>query len=142
VEPGVVELEKTRSELTPNPEAVVALWELPRDDPNAVVVDVRREEEYSGKGGYPCDPRQGHVPGARNVEVSTLFSAPGVPKPAAEVQTLVGIEPDGKRLITYCHSGSRSGLAVVALRAAGYDARNYFGSWHEYSRHEELPIER
>jgi len=139
---GVVELEKTRSELTPNPEAVVALWELPRDDPGTVVLDVRRDDEYTGKGGYPCDPRQGHIPGARNVEVSTLFAAPGLPKPAGEVQTLVGVEPDGKRLITYCHSGSRSGLAVVALRAAGYDARNYFGSWHEYSRHDELPVER
>ncbi len=30
----------------------------------------------------------------------------------------------------------------AALRAAGYDARNYAGSWHEWSRHEELPLER
>ena len=39
----------------------------------------------------------------------------------------------------------RSGEAhaeVHALRAAGYNARNYPGSWHEWSRHDELPLER
>ena len=75
-----------------------------------------------GKGGYPCDPRQGHIPGARNVEVSTLFAAPGAPKPADGVRALVGTEPEGRQVVTYCHSGSRSGLAVIVLRAAGYDA--------------------
>jgi 3-mercaptopyruvate sulfurtransferase SseA len=27
------------------------------------------------------------------------------------------------------------------LRAAGYDARNYVGSWHEWSRDDSLPAE-
>ena len=36
----------------------------------------------------------------------------------------------------------RSALATLALRASGYDARNYAGSWHEWSRHDELPLER
>jgi thiosulfate/3-mercaptopyruvate sulfurtransferase len=137
---GVVELEKSRTELAPRPEAVAGWWEVSSGD--AMILDVRRGDEYSGKGGYPCDPRQGHIPGARNVEVSTLFAAPGVPKPAEEIRSLVGADPDGQAVVTYCHSGSRSGLAVVALRSAGYDASNYFGSWHEWSRHAELPMER
>ena len=45
-------------------------------------------------------------------------------------------------MIAYCHSGSRSARATLALRAAGYRARNYPGSWHEWSRHAELPLER
>jgi thiosulfate/3-mercaptopyruvate sulfurtransferase len=144
LETGVVEVEKTRAQLEPRPDTVAALWEL-RDreaDPPLLFLDVRREDEFSGKGGYPCDPRQGHIPGARNVEVSTLFAAPGVPKPAEAVRALVGDDADGKRVVTYCHSGSRSGLALIALRAAGYEAKNYFGSWHEWSRHDELPLER
>ena len=141
VETGIVEVEKSRAELTPRPGAVDGWFDvvLCLEDPAVQIVDVRREDEYSGKGGYPCDPRQGHIPGARNVEVSMLFAAPGVPKSPEEVRALVDSDRD---LITYCHSGSRSGLAVVALRAAGYDARNYFGSWHEWSRHAELPMER
>jgi thiosulfate/3-mercaptopyruvate sulfurtransferase len=135
---GIVEVEKSRSELVPRPEAVTGWWELS----DALILDVRRDDEFTGKGGYPCDPRQGHIPGAHNLEVSTLFAAPGVPKPVDEVRALVGTEPDGRRVVTYCHSGSRSGLALIALRAAGYGASNYAGSWHEYSRHDELPLER
>ena len=74
-EAGVVEIEKSRAELVPRPEAVVAWWEVSDGGSDALILDVRREDEFAGKGGYPCDPRQGHIPGARNVEVSTLFAA-------------------------------------------------------------------
>ena len=56
-------------------------------------------------------------------------------------QANLGLEA-GAEVIAYCHSGSRSALAAQALRAIGYDARNYVGSWHEWSRHDDLPIER
>ena len=49
------------------------------DDPELTILDVRREDEFTGKGGYPCDPRQGHIPGARNIEAGDLFASPGVP---------------------------------------------------------------
>lgn len=139
---GVIELEKSRVELEPHPEVVEGFWDVAVEigDPAALHLDVRRADEYSGENGYPCDPRQGHIPGAKNVEVSTLFAGPGVPKPAEEIRGLVGNE-DGY-VVTYCHTGSRSGLALLALRSAGYVARNYFGSWHEWARHRELPIER
>ena len=100
---------------------------------------MRRDEEFSGRAGYPCDPRQGHIPGARHVEVSTLFAGPGLPKSPAEIRELTGL-PEGAELVAYCHSGSRSGLAAFAFRSAGYAARNYVGSWHEWSRHPELPV--
>lgn len=138
VEVSKIEVEKSRAELVPRPEAVLGWWEVTNGD--ALILDVRRDDEFSGKGGYPCDPRQGHIPGARNLEVSSLFAGPGMPKPAQEVRALVGDQD--RPVVTYCHSGSRSGLALIALRAAGYDARNYFGSWHEWSRHAELPMER
>ena len=57
------------------------------------------------------------------------------------IRELAGL-PEGAAIVAYCHSGSRSALAALALRAAGYDARNYPGSWHEWSRHEDLPAER
>jgi thiosulfate/3-mercaptopyruvate sulfurtransferase len=139
VESGIVEVEKARAELVPRPEAVTGWWELADPGADILLLDVRRSDEFSGKGGYPCDPRQGHIPRAKNVEVSSLFAAPGIPRSLDEVRPLVG---EDSRVVTYCHSGSRSGLALIPLRAAGYDARNYAGSWHEYSRHDELPIER
>jgi thiosulfate/3-mercaptopyruvate sulfurtransferase len=143
LETGIVELEKTRVELEPSLDAVPTRDEIASHlgDADFCIVDVRRDEEYSGRGGYPCDPRQGHIPGARLAEVSMLFAGPGLPKTADQIRALVGL-PEGADVVTYCHSGSRSALAAMALRSAGYRARNYLGSWHEWSRHPELPIER
>jgi thiosulfate/3-mercaptopyruvate sulfurtransferase len=141
---GAVELEPVReASLSPNARALPTRQELGArlGDPSLTILDVRREDEYTGKGGSPCDPRQGHIPGARRVEVGTLFAGPGIPLPPERIRELVGA-PAGAEVVAYCHSGSRSALATLALRSAGYDARNYAGSWHEWSRHPELPVER
>lgn len=138
---GPVELEPVReASLQPNVRAFPTRQELAArlDDPSLLVLDVRRVEEYTGKSGSACDPRQGHIPGARRLQVDELFAG-GMPKPADEIRALVG---DAQEIVAYCHSGSRSALATLALRSAGYDARNYAGSWHEWSRHPELPLER
>jgi len=140
LEQGVVELDKNRNELDPRFEAVPTLEELRKrlDDPELTILDVRRADEFTGKGGYPCDPRQGHIPGARHLEAGALFASPGTPLAAEGIRALVGL-PEGAEIVAYCHSGSRSALASMALRSAGYRARNYPGSWHEWSRHPDLP---
>ena len=99
------------------------------------VLDVRTAEEYEGTAGYPCDPHQGHIPGARHVELASLVGLS-----SQQVRELVAL-PEGAEVVVYCHSGSRSALAAELLRAAGYDARNSRGSWHEWSREGELPAE-
>jgi thiosulfate/3-mercaptopyruvate sulfurtransferase len=143
LEAGPAELEPVKAKLEPRPEALPTHTELAGrlDDAALTILDVRRPEEYHGKAGSPCDPRQGHIPGAKNVEVSELFAAPGLPRGADEIHALVGL-PEGAEIVAYCHSGSRSAIATLALRSAGYKARNYAGSWHEWSRHDELPLER
>ena len=143
LELGPVELQKTRTALEPQLGAVPTWEELRErlDDPELTILDVRRPDEYTGKSGYPCDPRQGHIPGARLLEVERLFATPGRPHEAWGIRELAGL-PEGAEIVAYCHSGSRSALAAMALRSAGYRARNYTGSWHEWSRHDQLPLER
>jgi thiosulfate/3-mercaptopyruvate sulfurtransferase len=141
---GPVELEPVReASLQPNVRAFPTRHELLSrlDDASLTIIDVRRPEEYTGKAGSPCDPRQGHIPGAKLVEVGDMFAGPGTPASPEHIRALVGL-PEGSEVVAYCHSGSRSAIATLALRSAGYDARNYPGSWHEWSRHDELPLER
>ena len=100
-----------------------------------VVLDVRSHEEFVGHVGYPCDARQGHIPGARHIDLQVLMQLPD----GETIREYVGA-PKGAEVIAYCHSGGRSSLAVHLLTAAGYRARNYTGSWHEWAADEALPI--
>jgi thiosulfate/3-mercaptopyruvate sulfurtransferase len=100
------------------------------------IIDVRTPGEYDGSHGQPCDPRQGHIPGARNLDVYRLMELT-----TDEVREHLALEP-GTEVIAYCHSGSRSAIAAQVLSALGYEARNYVGSWHEWSRHDDLPLEK
>jgi len=141
---GAVELEPVRdADLTPNPRAMPTRQEIADrlGDESLVLLDIRTPEEFTGRAGAPCDPRQGHIPGARLLGLEQLFDGPGQPASSERVREAVGL-PEGADVIAYCHSGSRSALAALALRAAGYNARNYPGSWHEWSRHAELPLAR
>lgn len=115
--------------------AEIAIDELARRIGEVTIIDVRAPSEYDGLYGAPCDPRQGHIPGARNIHVDELAT---LDDDAA--RTRVGL-PTGSEVIAYCHSGARSALAVQILTRLGFHARNYTGSWHEWSRSEH-PLER
>lgn len=99
-----------------------------------LLLDVRSLREHTGEAVAPCDPRAGRIPGARHLDVSELMTLT-----AEQIAERLG--PPGARVVTYCHSGQRSELAAEILRAAGYDAANYRGSWHEWSRDDSLPVE-
>jgi thiosulfate/3-mercaptopyruvate sulfurtransferase len=109
--------------------------ELSRRLGEVPILDVRTPREYDGTLGKPCDPRQGHIPGARNLDIYRLMEMP-----TDAVAAELGLQP-GAEVIAYCHGGSRSAIATRVLRSLGYDARNYVGSWHEWSRHDDLPVE-
>ena len=79
-----------------------------REDPNAVVLDVRTADEYA----------RGHIEGAVNIPLDQIDRA----------TTALA----GRKLYVHCASGARSRRAVAALRAAGFtDAENIGGivSW-------------
>ena len=113
----------------------IAIEELSTRLDEVFVLDVRTRSEFDGSAGQPCDPRQGHIPGARNVDISRLLELS-----REEIAAALGLAP-GDEVVAYCHSGSRSAVATQLLRGLGYAARNYVGSWHEWSRHDDLPVE-
>ena len=98
-------------------------------EPGLALLDVRTGPEFDGSAGAHCDPRHGHIPGAVNVPLEDILAC----RSAQDVRALVGL-PEGTEVVAYCHVGTRSGFAVQVLEGAGYRARNYVGSWHEWSR--------
>jgi thiosulfate/3-mercaptopyruvate sulfurtransferase len=112
----------------------IEVEELSRRLAELTIVDVRGREEYDGSHGAGCDPRQGHIPGAVNLPVEELLALD-----EGTIRERLRL-PAGAEVVVYCHVGSRSHVAAQVLRAAGYEARNYVGSWHEWSR-SDLPLE-
>ena len=43
-------------------------------------------------------------------------------------------------IITYCHRGARAATALYALRLAGFEARIFVGSWHEWAADAFRPV--
>ena len=118
--------------------ADITLDELRRrlGEDGLLLLDVRTALEFDGVAENHCDPRHGHIAGARNLSIETILEC----RSADDVRRLVG-SPEGTEIVAYCHVGTRSAYAVDVLRAAGYEARNYVGSWHEWSRDPSLPSE-
>lgn len=113
-------------------------------DPNTVIVDVRRPSEFLGTQSMA--ERNGHVPGALNIEWSNnLEVSGGVPRLRSleELRTLytsAGVTPD-KRVIVYCQSGNRSTFTWMALKELGYrDVLNYASGWQEWGNRSESPV--
>jgi rhodanese-related sulfurtransferase len=66
---------------------------------NAVILDVRTPMEYE----------QGHIPGARNIDISG----------PEFMDTISGLDREQPYAL-YCRSGSRSGMAVQLMQQLGF----------------------
>jgi len=99
---------------------------------------------YTDRDGGVCPMLAAHRNGGRTSLASfakswdryTHAGARARPASDRELRTLTTMLE-----ASLAEEGSRSELAGQILREAGYEARNYRGSWHEWSRDESLPAE-
>lgn len=114
-------------------------------DPHVVVMDVRARDEYLGKQAMQGNPRLGRLPGVAYVEWTSLLEEKARYKDSAEMRRILaaaGVVPE-KEIIIYCQRSHRATNAYTALEYLGYpNVRVYPGSFYEWSRREDLPIER
>jgi len=111
-------------------------------DARTAIIDARDSRFYTGQA-TGMHAREGHVPGAKNLPFNTLIDERGTFKARATLETMLdaaGATPD-KRVVAYCHIGQQATVVYFAARLLGRDARLYDGSWDEWSRLTELPIE-
>jgi thiosulfate/3-mercaptopyruvate sulfurtransferase len=114
--------------------------------PGYAVIDARVPEFFSGAkpGGSAERPHKaGHIPGAKNVPVTTLTDEKMNVQSAANIKAAfdkAGVKP-GDKLMVYCHIGQQATAIVFAARTLGYDAVLYDGSFEEWSR-KDLPVEK
>jgi thiosulfate/3-mercaptopyruvate sulfurtransferase len=121
------------------------------DDPNIKLLDNRDADEWRGLSSSPYGPdftpRKGRIPGARWVEwYEFMDTDQEIPhfKSAEEIRAIcaqVGLDVDDN-IIIYCFKGARASNTHLALQIAGFtNVRNYYGSWNEWSRRLDLPID-
>ncbi|MBD2194288.1 MULTISPECIES: sulfurtransferase [Calothrix] len=144
--------QSSRFQLSPNAEMMVTTTEMLAaiDNPEIIKLDVRDRDEWLGLSSSPYGadfcPRKGRIPNAVWLEWHRLMSSSAdiaTFRSKAEILEIcqsVGITSHSTVYI-YCFKGSRAANTLIALELAGIQARNYFGSWNEWSRDFSLPID-
>jgi thiosulfate/3-mercaptopyruvate sulfurtransferase len=140
VQPGGTSYQPAEHEGIANLASLAEIRRLPAD---AVLLDVRTQEEYVGD---PRQPRSGHIPGARwwPWDNTVAFTDDFRLKPTEDLKRqlqALGVSATDSPVYLYCHTGHRASQTYYALRQLGFSkVKIYDGSMAEYSQHKELPL--
>jgi thiosulfate/3-mercaptopyruvate sulfurtransferase len=111
-------------------------------DEGVRMVDGRSAQAFNAGSGVGAF-RGGHIPGAVNIPFSAVADSLNRYQPLDSLKTAfekAGITP-ATQIVTYCSVGRTACPVYVAARMLGYDVRLYDGSFEEWSRQEDLPVE-
>ena len=131
VEPVVVDAAFVRSHL---------------DTPGFAIVDARAAVYYDGVesgGAHGQVDRAGHVRGARSVPFTALTNERLLLRSQAELKATfdeAGVKP-GDTVLAYCHIGQQATATLFAARLLGHPVLLYDGSFQDWSRGEDNPVE-
>jgi thiosulfate/3-mercaptopyruvate sulfurtransferase len=125
-----------------NPIVVDAAWVKSRlGTPNFHLIDGRDAMFYDGveKGGS----RKGHIAGARSVPYTEIADDKLRLRSATELNALfarAGVAP-GDTVVAYCHIGQQATAVLFAARSIGHPVLLYDGSYQDWSRRPDFPVE-
>ena len=130
----------------PDPKLVVdASWVSGNiNKPGVAILDARDAKFYTGESAGNM-PRAGHIPSAKSIPFSTLVEDSNnkfkSPEALRALFTTAGVKPKDS-VATYCHIGQQASLLYFVAKYLGYDAHLYDGSFDDWSKRSELPVEK
>lgn len=132
---------------TPHPNAklvVDADWvKANLSKPGVAILDARDAKFYTGAEAGNM-PRAGHIPSAKSIPFGTLVEDSNKFKSPEALRALfdaAGVRPKDT-IATYCHIGQQASLLYFVAKYLGYDAHLYDGSFQDWSKRTELPVEK
>jgi thiosulfate/3-mercaptopyruvate sulfurtransferase len=125
-----------------HPIVVDAAWVKSRlGSPSLHLIDGRAAVFYDGveTGGS----RKGHIAGAKSLPYTEIADDRLHLRSAEELRALfarAGVAP-GDTVVAYCHIGQQATAVLFAARSIGHPVLLYDGSYQDWSRRTELPVE-
>ena len=103
------------------------------------LIDALVAEHYRGEWAMYEQP--GHIPGAVNVPVTSLFGEDGRFRPDGDLESLFD-DDRNRRTITYCGGGIAASADAFALTRLGFtDVAVYAGSLEEWTANPDNPMD-
>ena len=128
----------------PNPKLVVdAAWVSSNINKSGVaILDARDAKFYTGESAGNM-PRAGHIPSAKNIPFGKLVEDSNKFKSPEALRVLFSTAGVKARdsVATYCHIGQQASLLYFVAKYLGYDAHLYDGSFDDWSKRTDLPVE-
>jgi thiosulfate/3-mercaptopyruvate sulfurtransferase len=108
---------------------------------SVVLIDARARSFYDGVEQGAS--RLGHIPTAQSIPFSSVLDERGKLRTASELHTLfasAGAAP-GDTIVAYCHVGIQATQVLFAAETLGYTVRLYDGSFEDWARRRDLPVD-
>jgi thiosulfate/3-mercaptopyruvate sulfurtransferase len=111
---------------------------------DVTLVDARDRGQYSGEIARG-EGRRGRIPGALNIPREELIDPNSGTFRSNEELTQIfassGVRPE-QHVVAYCNGGVAATTVLFSLAMLGYPKlTNYDGSWNEWGKRDDLPIE-